>query len=71
MTVLLAVIIVLGLLVIVGSALALAGIFAIYSMENTGEICNKKEPGLHSLGSFLVFILIPEGRRTKTRKSKR
>ena len=31
MTVLLAVIIVLGLLVIVGSALALAGIFAIYS----------------------------------------
>ena len=33
MTVLLAVIIVLGLIVIVGSALALAGIFAIYSME--------------------------------------
>lgn len=32
MTVLLAVIIVLGLLVIVGSALALADIFAIYSM---------------------------------------
>lgn len=31
MTVLLAVIIVLGLLVIVGSAMALAGIFAIYS----------------------------------------
>ena len=32
MTVLLTVIIVLGLLVIVGSALALAGIFAVYSM---------------------------------------
>ena len=32
MTVLLAVIIVLGLLVIVGSALELAGIFAVYSM---------------------------------------
>ena len=32
MTVFLAVIIVLGLIVIIGSALALAGIFAIYSM---------------------------------------
>ena len=33
MTILLAVIIVLGLIVIIGSALALAGIFAVYSMS--------------------------------------